>query len=137
MASFVFTDAFVSIGGTDVSDHVKSVSLSYSADTPEKTAMGDGTHIYIAGGLKNWSVDIEFYQDFASSNVDSILFAGVGTSMALIIRPVASSSVGATNPNFTGSGILESYNPLEGSVGDMAMTKAAFKAGGTLSRATS
>jgi hypothetical protein len=136
MAKMVLTDAFVSISGNDVSDHVKSVSLNYAADMQDATAMGDGTHKRL-GGLKDWSMDVEFHQDFAAANLDSILFPLVGTSFTVIARPVKSTAVGTGNPNYTGTAILESYKPLGGSVGDLAMCNITLQGNGTLSRATS
>jgi hypothetical protein len=136
MAKFIWTDAFVSIGGNDVSDHVASVSLNYSADMQDDTAMGDLSHKRL-GGLKDWSVDVEFHQDFAAGNIDALMFPLVGTQVAVIIRPVKGTAVGTSNPNYTGTACLESYKPIGGSVGDLAKTTITLPGSGTLSRATS
>lgn len=136
MATFVFTDAYVSVASTDLSDHVKSVTLNYSAELQDDTVMGDTTRSRV-GGLKDWSVEIEFLQDYAASKVDATLFTLVGSTAALVVRPDNSDGVGATNPNYTGTGVLESYSPMGGSLGEMAATTATFQAAGTLSRATS
>ena len=136
MAELVFTDAFVSIDGNDLSDHVKSVSIEYSADMQEITAMGDDTHTML-GGLKNWSMSVEFNQDYAAASVDAVLFPLVGTSFTVIVRPVASTAVGATNPNYTGTGLLESYNPIAASVGEVGAASVSIQPGSTLNRATS
>jgi hypothetical protein len=135
MASLVYTDAFVSIAAKDLSSFVKSVTINYSAELVDETTMGNTTRIN-KGGLKNWSVDVEFKQDFGATPAPDIdLFSLVGTSCALLIRPVKSTVVGATNPNYTGSGILETYNPMEGSVGDLASATVTFQSAGTLTRA--
>ena len=135
MGAFVFTDAFVSVDGNDISDHVKSVTINYSSELQDDTVMGDDTRSRL-GGLKDWSMDIEALNDFASSQIDAILFPLVGTTFTVIIRPVNTGGVSSTNPNYTGTGILESYNPLGGSVGDLAMTTPTIQSAGTLSRAT-
>lgn len=134
MANLVLTDAFVSFNGTDLSANVKSVTLDYSAEALDVTAMGDTTHIRL-GGLKDWSASVEFHQDYAASSVDATLFPLVGSTGTLIIRPDNSDGVGATNPNFTGTALLESYNPVGGGVGELAAASASFQAAGTLSRA--
>lgn len=133
MAEFVYTNAFVSVGGVDLSGHVRQATISYSAEMQDKTAMGDLTRTRL-GGLKDWSLELNFNQDFAASNVDATLFPLVGTSVAVIIRPDVA-AVSAINPNFTGNAILESYAPLGGNVGDMAETPVSFQADGTLTRA--
>jgi len=135
MATLVLIDASVVINSVDLSDHVRSVTINYSADMVEDTNMGDDTHTML-GGLKNWSMDIEFAQDYAAGEVDATLFALVGTSFTIDVKPT-SGAVAATNPKYTGTGILESYNPVSGSVGDLATASVAVQAAGTLSRATS
>lgn len=136
MASLNFNDAFVSINGVDLSDWVKSVRLNYAAEMLDETAMGDTTRKN-KGGLLNWSFDIEFKQDFAASAPDVSLFSLVGTTFTVIVRPVAGTSVGSTNPNYTGTGILESYSPFGNGVGELAMAPITIQSAGALSRATS
>lgn len=136
MATQVFTDAFLSVAGVDLSDHVKSVSLTYEAEALDETAMGDTTRKN-RGGLLNWSVQVEFYQDYASGEVDATLFGAVGTNVALVIRPDNSDGVGATNPNFSGTGMLQTYQPVGGDIGEMEMAPVTFVSAGALSRATS
>lgn len=135
MASLVLTDAFVSLGGTDVSTYVRSVSLPLEVETLDDTTMGDTTRIN-KGGLKSWTCDIEWQQDFTDNLIDEILFGLVGTTFTLIVRPVASSAVGVSNPNYTGTGLLSSYQPFGQSVGDLATATTTIVSAGTLTRAT-
>lgn len=135
MATQVFSDAFVSINGVDLSDHVRSVTLNYSAELVDETAMGDTTRKR-KGGLKDWSLDVEFNQDFAASEVDVTLFTLVGSTFTVIVRADNSDGVSSTNPNYTGTGILESYPPITGGVGDLHTTSITIQSAGTLSRAT-
>ena len=136
MSEKILIDPFFSIGGVDLSDHVKSVTLNYGADTPELTAGGDDTHLFAAGGLKTWEMSIEFNQDYASGSVDATLFSAIGTSVALVLRP-DSAVVGVANPQYTANGILSGYDPLAGSVGEVIGTPCKLVAAGTLARATS
>jgi predicted secreted protein len=137
MATFALTDASVTVGGTDLSAWVRSVSLTLDKDAIDDTNMGDSTHINLAG-LKNWSISITFSQDFASSAVDDTLWtiynAAAGTA-AIIVVPT-SGAVSATNPSYTGTGLLTSYPPLDGSVGDHAEVSVEFVAAGDQARAT-
>lgn len=135
MAEFVFTDASVVINAVDLSDHVRQVTLNYSAELQDDTAMGDDTRSRI-GGLKDWSMELEFNQDFAAAEVDVTLFPLVGSTFTVTLKPT-SAAVSATNPSYSGTGILESYPPLGGSVGDLATTSVTIQAAGTLTRATS
>ena len=135
MAKFVFTDASLVINSVDLSDHVKSVTLNYEAELQDDTCMGDDTRTNL-GGLKNWSIDVEFSQDYAASEVDATLFGIVGTAVTCVLKPT-SGAVSSNNPSYTGSGIIGSYSPLGNSVGDLATAPVTISPAGTLTRATS
>jgi hypothetical protein len=133
MATIVFTDAYVMINSVELSDHVKSVTLNYSADDVEDTNMGDTTHIHL-GGLLNWSLDVEFASDWASGEIDATLFSLVGAaSVTVAVRPV-NTTIASTNPEYTGSAVLLDYPPISGAVGELKTTTAHFEAAGALTR---
>ena len=135
MATFVYTDASVVVNSVDLSDHVKSCTLNYEAEMLDDTVMGDTTRSNIAG-LLNWSIDVEFLQDFAAAKVDATLFSLVGAAAFTVTVKPTSGSVSSTNPSFSGSMVLESYPPMTGSVGDLETASATFRSAGTLARAT-
>lgn len=135
MTELVLTDASVVCNSVDLSNRVRSITLNYNADAVENTAMGDTTHTRL-GGLKDWSVSIEFNQDYAAGSVDATLFPLVGSVFTFTGKP-ASGAVSATNPSFSGSVLLESYQPINGSVGDLNTVSVNMVAAGALARATS
>lgn len=134
MATLIYDDASVVINAVDLSDHVQSATINYSAELQDETAMGDDTRIN-KGGLKNWSIDVQFKQDFASGEVDATLFSLVGSTFTITVKPT-SAAVGTTNPSYSGTGILESYTPLGGNVGDLLTAPVTIQSAGTLTRAT-
>lgn len=136
MAQLVFTNAFVSVNGVDLSDHVKSVKLDIKTDQVDNTTMGNGTHVKL-NGLKDWSASLEFAQDFAAGEVDATLWAvhAAGAAVPLIVRPV-NAAASAANPQYSGNVNLESYSPIGGSVGDEARAPVSLVAAGPLARAT-
>ncbi len=103
----------------DLSDHVKQITINYSAELKDGTAMSLTGRKQL-GGLKDWSADIEFFQDYAASKVDATIFSLVGTQTAFEFR-ADSGSRSTTNPGFTGNGIISDYKPIAGTVGDAAM----------------
>jgi len=137
MATFVLYDAYVTVAGVDLSDHVRSVTVDAGQNMVDDTAMGDA-FVSNAAGLATWSISVEFLQDYASGKVDATLepLLGIGTTAALVVRPT-SGSVSATNPDYHGTGILESYNPVGGAVGDQAMASATFQSASVLTRSVS
>jgi hypothetical protein len=135
MATAVLTDASFTIGGTDLSDHVQSITLNYEAEAKDDTAMGDSTRSN-AGGLKAWNVDVTLFQDYAASETDATLFSSVG-SLANFIGKASSEAVTATTPSFSGTALLQSYQPISGTVGDMHTITISLVSAGDLSRNTS
>jgi hypothetical protein len=136
MASFVLTNAFCLLNSVNLSDHVRSVKVTYKADTPENTAMSQTTKNRLPG-LKDWEMDIEFNQDFAASEVDVTLFPLVGAAaFAIEVRPDAGAR-SVTNPAYTGNCLLADYPALGNKVGEVAVSSIKLMGSGTLTRATS
>src|ERR1044072_9509984 len=117
-----------------MSSFVRSVTLNVEAEDLEDTAMGDAYRSRI-GGLKDWSVDVEFNQDFAASAVRVSFFASLWTVVKVTVGPT-SAAIRSTNPEYSGSVLVNEYNPLDGSVGDLAPTSVSWPGAGALSRAT-
>jgi hypothetical protein len=135
MANMVLTNAYVLINNVNLSTFVKSVTLSYKSEMQDDTAMGDTARSRI-GSLKDFTLSVEFFQDYAASAVDVTLFNIVGTVVPIEIRG-SSAAASATNPKYIGSAILETYQPVGGSVGDNLMAPVTMSGVGALTRATS
>ena len=134
MATQVYTNAFLQINAADLSSHASEVSLNYASEMQDETAMGDDSRIN-KGGLKTWSVDVTFHQDYAAGKVDATLFSLVGTTVCVEIRPQNICST-VVNPIFSGIGVIESYNPQGGSGGSLLDAPVTIQSAGTLARAT-
>lgn len=131
----ILKDAFVSINAVDLSDHVRSVNMDLGVEPQDDTAMGDNTRSAEAG-LKIYSLTVEFYQDFATGEIDATLFPLLGAApFTVIVRAVKAVAVGPTNPNYTGSMILTKYPPVTGTVGDEHLLSCEFAAAGDIARA--
>lgn len=135
MSSFVFVDGFVQINSVNLSASGRQATVDYSAEQQDDTAFGDTTRSRL-GGLKDWSMTIEFNQDHAAGNVDATMFGIVGTVVAVEVRPT-SASRSATNPGYTGNALVQSYSPVGAGVGETAKARVQLVAAGTLSRSTS
>lgn len=133
MAVLILKDASVVINAVDLSDHVMSVTINYGSEIQDQSSMGDNSRTKI-GGLKDWSADINFKQDFDSGSVDETLFALVGVDTAMVFKPV-NAAASPTNPSFTGTGILESYPIMGNTIGELAQVAVTFQGDGDLVRA--
>lgn len=134
MAHFTFTDAYVSINSVVLSDHVRSVSLTYEAEVLDDSTMGVGGTRSHRAGLKNWTVDVEFLSDEAAAEVGATLFPLVGAAAFPVIIKPTSDAISSTNPAYTGNAILASLPVLSGQVGDLAVSNARFQSAGALDR---
>lgn len=139
MATYVYKDAYLSVGGSDISAYCTEVTLTGEYDEVEVTAMGDDVH-HAVPGLANWTITVSVNQSWTAAELDAIVWPLVGASSAsaIIVKPNGSTT-GVNNPKWTGNGRIFSYSPMGGSVGDKAMSTFDIKPGdGTmLVRATS
>jgi predicted secreted protein len=97
MPKQVFTNAVVTVNGSDLSDHIAAVTLDTSADEIETTAFGGTGWRSRVAGLKDGSIQIDWHQDFAASSVDSVLSSAFGSVGTVTVMPNGT-AVSATNP---------------------------------------
>ena len=123
---------------TDWSDHIKSVTFNMSTANVDFTSMGSGGFVNNKPGLISADVSIEFYNDFAASNVDAVFGAGLlaGTLFYFDFKPT-SSARGATNPSYVVGLYVASYPPLGVAAGDAATASIGFMNAGKYARLTS
>lgn len=134
MSKMVFTNAYVTVNGTDVSDHVGAVTIDQSADEIETTSFGSTGWRSRVAGLKDGSVQLDWHQDFSSS-VDALLSPAWGSVGTVVVKPNGSAT-SATNPAWTCPVVLSSYSPVAGSVGDLLTFSTTWAAAGAFARAT-
>lgn len=144
MAIQALTNAYFALNGTSYSANVRRISLTDEVGTVDVTAMGATTRANMKS-LKNWSLEVEFNQDFAASALDSVispLMALTAAEVSVEIRG-NNATVTTSNPKWTAtSAIITNYNPVSGSVGDPATVSitiipGSVAANNTLTRATS
>src|SRR6266496_3888459 len=126
MAITTLTDAFVSINGVTLSDHVQKVTLADTRDSVDITAMG-ATSKAITKGLGDAKITVTFFQDFAAGKVHATLqpLVGSSTGVTVEVRPT-SGARSATNPAALMTALLMNYGMLAGSVGDASTMTAEF-----------
>jgi len=164
VAVFSLTDCYVEVGtawtgtapggsstpsgtidtGTDISEMVTSVEMSFEADENETTAFAAGGWRQKITGLATGNISITINQDFAASKGDALFGLGgtVGFSPGqsapyyIEVRPT-SSARGSTNPAYVAAWLSTSYQPVSGSVGDLAVITLTMPMTGQPGRLTS
>ena len=138
----ILSNAFFSItpkngSAVDLSDYIQEINLETGLESQDDTTMGQTTRT-MESGLKTWSLAVTCKQNFAARKIDATLFGiyNSGDPAAIVVRPDKKAKA-ATNPEYTGSVVLESYAPLGQSVGDFHAATVQFAAAGDLTRSTS
>jgi hypothetical protein len=127
------------VGGTDLTNHVRSIEVTQSVADVDVTAMGAVTQQH-AAGLRDDRIVVEFYQDFAAASVDAVISTLVGNSTgATIIAYAKGVTASATAPSYTMVGSAFDYSPINvGSPGEASTTEVTFMpvAGSSITRGT-
>jgi hypothetical protein len=135
MAKIVLTNAVVKINGTDFSPNVNQIELSLSSDEIDTTAFSSTGWRTITGGLKSGSVTLSLHNDFAAGAIDSVLFGLFNTSATFVVIPNGT-AVSASNPSYNFEALVNSLQPISGSVGDLAVQSLTLPINGAVLRGT-
>jgi hypothetical protein len=136
MAVFLNNKVGVKVNSVDLSDHVTSVTLNRSFDELEVSAMGDLGHKFVKG-LESSSVSISFLNDTASSKTLATLQAAWGTSVTVVLLQDKDTAVGATNPLYTMTCLINNTTDINGAVGDLGTQDVTWTVNGAVTVATS
>jgi hypothetical protein len=135
MAKMVLLAEYVSINGTDLSSYCKKAELTTKVEEKEVTTYGSLGWKELLGGLKSGELALDFFQDVAASALDSIMWPLLGTVVPFEVR-LSNAVVGTSNPKWTGSILINGWNPIQGSVGDEASVGVSYPTSGVVTRGT-
>ena len=121
MAIYNLRDASVVYNSVDISNRVRSVTVTMNAEDLDATAMGATSRAHVPG-LRDDRFELELFQDHAAGSVDATFSAqlGVAAGVVIVVKPT-SAAVSATNPSFTATVVLLDYSALGGEVGNLSM----------------
>ena len=132
-STVVLSNATVFVGAVDLSDQVRSVTLTVGFDQLEITAMG-ATGRSFTKGLQSVDVTLEMFNSYGTSEVEATLWDVVGDDTVTLVISPNGAAESATNPEYTISGAhLSTFTPVVGTVGELSMVNVTFT-GGTFIR---
>ena len=134
MPRIVLNNAFISVGGVDLSSLVASVTLNSTFDVVETTAFSSTAAKTRVAGLADNSVTLEFQQDFATSQVEQTIYPLLGQASTVIVKPNGATT-SAFNPSYTCSAIISEWTPINGSVGELATASVTWPVSGAITKA--
>ena len=118
---------------TDLSDQVRSCTITVGYDPLESTSMSDTGHRFVQG-LQSVEVTLEMFLSYGASEVEAILASCVGTGTTTLTISPSGTTESASNPEFViSNAMLESYTPISSTVGELSMVTAVWT-GGTWAR---
>jgi hypothetical protein len=117
----------LTVGGTDLSDHVREIKIDMSAEDLDATAMGATSRAH-AVGLRDDRMEVTFLQDYATSKVDATLapLVSSSTGFVIVVKPNSGAIVSPTNPSYTMTSLLFDYSPIDATVGEISMPEVVF-----------
>jgi hypothetical protein len=136
MPKMVLLASFVSVAGTNVSDHCSKAELVAEVEEKDVTTFASLGWKEVIGGLASGTLALTLKQDFAAAQLDATmwpLFLG-RIPVAFEVR-ADNSAAGASNPKYTGSVLIKTWKPLSGSVGDVAEVDVSWPTSGAVTRA--
>lgn len=140
MARLVLTNAYVTINGVNLSDHIASITLTTTDDVVDTTAFSSTAARTRVAGLADNSVALEFHQDYAASSVEATINAAgsslVGTTTAVVVKPNGSTTA-ADNPSYSFTALVSEWTPLGGAVGELATVSVTWPISGAITKAVS
>jgi hypothetical protein len=118
---------------TSIGNNANQVTLTIGQDSLESTAFGDTGHRFV-GGLQMVEVSIDFFLSYggtgATAEVETALAAMVGQGTTTLIISPSGTTESAANPEYTiTNAMLESFTPINSTVGELATVTATFTGG--------
>jgi len=130
----VITNAAVTIGGVDLSQHITKVTLSSTRAEIETTTFGNVAKRRV-GGLADNSVSLDFNNDYSGASVESTLYPLLGSTAQVQVWPNGTTT-GTANPKFTFNVLVTEWMSLDAQVGELTTASVTFPIDGTIAKAT-
>lgn len=133
MAVLALINEYLLFNSVDLSDHIKSATITAEADQLDSTAMGDSWREF-TGGLKAGTLTIEVMDDFADNSIDETLWSAfnTGTAVAVAVKPV-NTTISASNPEYQFNVLPNQWN-VGGTLGELAMKSITVPITGAITR---
>lgn len=135
MPKMVLLAEYLSINANVLNTFTKKAELTVEVEEKDVTNYASLGWKEVLGGLKSGELGCEFLQDFAATQLDAIMWPLLGTVVPFEVR-ADQGAVTTSNPKYTGSILINGWNPLTGSVGDEASVSLGFPTSGAVVRGT-
>ena len=135
MPKMVLLAEYLSINSNVLNEYTKKAELAVEVEAKDVTNYASLGWKEVVGGIKSGQLGCEFLQDFAATELDSIMWPLLGTVVAFQAR-LDNSTTTTSNPMYSGNVLIKGWNPIEGSVGDEASVSVTYPTSGAVTRTT-
>jgi hypothetical protein len=140
MSKLVLTNAYVAIGGVDISEFVTGISISTSYDIFETTQIDDFSKKYVPGLAEN-KISIDFLQDFDPTDglekiINNTVGSLLGTVQSMEIRPL-NAGVSSSNPKYTFLVVVSEWTSISASIGELSTVSVNWPISGDITKSIS
>jgi hypothetical protein len=132
----VLLAAHLTLAGNDLSDRCSKIELTAEVEDKDVTTFASLGWKEILGGLASGGLALQFKNDYAAAELDSIMWPLflTRTPQTFAVR-ADNAAVGASNPEYSGAVLIKEWKPIAGSVGDVAEAEVSYPTSGAVSRA--
>lgn len=127
---YIIKNPVLTVNGVNLTGRASSCEVTSEKDLVDVTSFGANSKQNLVG-LGDGTMSIDFFQDFAAAMVDATLWPihSAGSEVVITVKPF-NAAVAVNNPLYTMTGVLPSYSPIAGGVGEASTTTAEFSNSG-------
>ncbi|MFF0598055.1 hypothetical protein [Streptomyces antibioticus] len=135
MPAMVLLAAYLNLASNDLSEYARKIEVSVEVEEKDVTTYASLGWKVVKGGLKSGELGLEFLQDVAPTELDSIMWPLLGTVVPFTAK-LDNAATSSSNPAYSGQVLIKGWNPMEGSVGDEASVSVTYPTSGAVTRTT-
>lgn len=116
-----------------IEDELSSLECSVDVNLPDITTFGD-TWSEFVNAIPTGKISVNGFADFAAAQGDATIFTAISGGEAAFDFDPTGTSVGASNPHYTGNALVKGYK-INCDIGGAVQYSAEFQVNGILTRA--
>lgn len=124
-------DPVITLNGNTIADQVTQLTMPMSANMLDVTTFASDGWTESRPGLKSSSITFSAFNENGTNTITTLLRTAflAGNTLTLVLR-ADGAATSATNPQYTWTVYVESFEPISGSVGDNNTTSVSLRATG-------
>jgi hypothetical protein len=135
MPKMVLLAAYLNLASNDLSEYARKIEVTVEVEDKDVTTYASLGWKEVLGGLKSGELGLEFLQDVAATELDSIMWPLLGTVVPFVTK-LDNATTTTSNPAYSGNVLIKGWNPMQGSVGDEASVSVSYPTSGAVTRTT-